>query len=178
MDWKEKGIEATYLGGLAVAGAWILKKIKPFSKEIIKLSKLSDRVDIIEERINTQDRRISVDENYMNAIFDNSLTAIFRLDHNFELVYVNTAWVELAGFSSDEEAYGVGFLKAIPDRFKAAMRDQMESSKKHPSRFSEKIPFRNIKTKIEFEMLCRSTPVYDNKNIVCGTLGFLYPINN
>lgn len=181
MDWIEKGKEAAYLGALGLFGLWAKKKAKPLSKAVIKLSKLSDRVDAIEKDFQGQleklSDRLAKDENMLRSLFDSSKTPTYILDADFELIYVNTAWLELLGFSNDEDAFGLGFLKAIPDSQMVAMDRQMKNSKEHPSRFSDKMQFKHVKTKEEFFMFCMSTPIYDYKDNLYCTLGFLYNID-
>ncbi len=181
MDWIEKGKEAAYLGALALFGTWVTKKAKPFSKQVVKLSNLSDRVDKLEIELRATvaklETRIAVEENMVRAMLDNSKTAAFTMDKDFELNYVNSAWLERLGFTNDEEAFGIGFLKAIPEAYMEKMERQMRNSKEHPGRFSEKVCFKHLKTGEEFWMFCMSTPIYDYKDSVHGTLGFLYEID-
>ena len=180
MDWKEKGLEASYLGVLAIVGTFLAKKFKPFTKWASMMYNLSNRVDILEKelKVNVEklETRIAVDENMIKALLDNSKTAAFMLDKNFELNYVNSTWMGKFGFTNDEEAFGVGFLRAIPESYIVKMERQMKNSREHPGRFSEPVFFRHVKTGVEFWMLCMSTPIYDYKGKVHGTLGFLYEI--
>lgn len=181
MDWKDKGIEAAYLGGLAIVGTWLTKKFKPLSKWFTNLSKLSARVDDIEKdykaQLETLKDRLAKDENMLRSKFDSSEIPTYIMDADFELIYVNTAWLELLGFTNDEEVYGMGFLKAVPESYLSQMERQMKLSKDHPSRFSDKIPFKNVRTGEEFFMFCKSTPIYDYKDTLYCTLGFLYKID-
>ncbi len=87
MDWKEKGIEAGYLGLLATIGAWLLKKFKPITKWFTGLYKLSERVDKIDIKLASLETRIAVDENMIRSMLDNSKVAAFMLDKDFELSY-------------------------------------------------------------------------------------------
>ncbi len=180
MDWKEEGIKYSYLGILGFIGLWVAKKFKPFTKWASSMYKLSDRIDVLEKELRATvqklETRIAVDENMIKALLDNSKTAAFMLDKDFELNYVNSAWMERLGFVNDEEAFGIGFLKAIPESHIAKMERQMKNSKEHPGRFSEIVHFMHVKSGVEFSMFCMSTPIYDYMGHVHGTLGFLYEI--
>ena len=180
MDWKEKGIEASYLGLLAILGTFLAKKFRPFTKWAAVMYNLSNRVNLLEkelrENVEKLETRIAVDENMIRSLLDNSKTASFMLDKDFELNYVNSAWIERLGFTNDEEAFGVGFLKAIPETNMPKIERQMKNLREHPGRFSEPVHFRHVKTGVEFCMFCMSTPIYDYKGKVHGTLGFLYEI--
>lgn len=195
MDWKDKGFEAIYVGGLSLIGGWFLKKYKPLSNQILKLYKISERVDELEKRQDIADRdtnirvdlfsnkfdrlesRVDVRENTIKALLDLDDMATFILDNKGDLIYVNEAWLEITGLPNAEAAYGFGYMSVIPDEDKANVILDHENQLKHPStRYRDTIRFQKYKTKIITEYFCKSIPIFDYKNVLHNIIGRVYII--
>lgn len=83
----------------------------------------------------------------------------FVIDKKGDLVYVNDAWLSLTGFQKAEQAYGIGWLKAIPEEDQKTLIDEHEQQLSYPSDFFGKVRFKNIQTGFCVDTICRVTCV-------------------
>ena len=177
MDWKEKGLEASYLGVLAVIGTWLVKKFKPFTKWASVMYKLSERTDILEKKEKKNEVRVDVLENFIKATLDLDSDATYLTDESGEVTYVNTEWLNITGLPNAESAYGFGYMSVIPEEDKQRIQHEHDLFQKHPNtRYNGTVRFQHYETKIITEYNCKSIPVFDYENNIKKTIGRIYVI--
>jgi PAS domain S-box-containing protein len=71
---------------------------------------------------------------------------ICRANATGSVIFVNFAWLSLAGFSSPEEAYGIGWLRAIHPEDRNAVKQQWEETVKSCSALHSSFRMKNVQT--------------------------------
>jgi len=142
MEWKEKLIETSLVGILALVGSWF---VKVFKKRIWpSIYMLSDVKDIatLRQRISEYDAFIEIHR-----------TPIYYTDEIGQVTYVNTAYVELTGFTNAEDAHGLGYMRAVSDSDEKDIVKLNENYHKKPSNLSGTVTMVNIINGTEY--FCR-----------------------
>ena len=155
---------------LILAATWVAryfaKVFLPFTKAIRKIAKVSDRVDELENKVFILDSKLA-------AGFHTAVDPVFIVDLKGDLIYANPAWQDFTEFSNVKDAYGKGYLRAIPPDDRDSIEEQSERLLLHPGSIEMNVRFLTIRTKIIVNTLCRSEPFKNKEGIVVGTLGRL-----
>lgn len=155
MDWREKGIEAIYLGVIAFLGSAFVKRFKPSLKGAKRMYGVIDEVDVLK-------KEVGVLKDLIQKILYTAPDPIFKVNNKGEVIFVNPAWLQMTGVRTEKDAFGFGFMKAIPEDDRDAMVDQSEMLTKHPSAFEGEIRFQHLVTDDIILTICRSEPVFYN----------------
>lgn len=155
-------------GICAWVGNYIRKNAVPFYKQVIILAKLAARVEIME-------RRIYIAESKQMVILYTSTDPSFITNTKGEVVFVNPAWLDMTGISTANDAYGFGYMQAIPIEDREALREQSEILVDHPGPFSGAVRFKNVRSGDIIDTLCRSE-IVRFEGIPVETVGRLYVI--
>lgn len=164
----------TFKALIVIAATWLAnyfrKKTIPFITAVGRIIKVSDRVDLLE-------LELSIIGNRQMAVIHADPNPVFIVNEKTDLVYANPAWVAMTGFSDAKDAYGKGYLKAIPPEDREMVEKDGERFAEHPSSYEGEVTFRNIKTKLIIKTLCRSELVHDKDGKLVQTIGRLQIIN-
>lgn len=155
---------------LILAATWVARYLSPFFKAVRKITKVSDRVDELENKVYILDSKLA-------AGFHTAVDPVFIVDVKGDLVYANPAWQDLTEFSNVQDAYGKGYLRAIPPDDRDSIEEQSERLILHPGSIEMNVIFLTIRTKIIVNTLCRSEPFKNKEGFVVGTLGRLKILN-
>lgn len=170
MEWKDKGAEAVYVGLIAFLGSWLLKLAKkhfiPVKTNIKNLWKVGE---------------VEKDANYSKelilAVIHFSDYPMFLMDMKGDLKEVNSAWLDAMGFNDPQEAYDMGWLRAIPDIHIDLMLKRNKQFVEKASSFVGVIHFQNVETGVEFKANCRTVLLRDKSEKPIMSLGILKIIN-
>ena len=190
------GIVATVWAGILVVYKFYKSRIKPFTAKVDRVltewpvfydrhcklevevktikakilpnggSSLDDKLNVI---INTQELM----REKQKALMYSDLTPMFTLDANENLTFVNAAWLKLTGFNNPEDAYGIGWLRAIPEDERKKLMDIREQQRQSPFAFYDTVIFKNIMTGELVKTTCKTTLVKDAKGQVIEKIGSL-----
>ena len=106
MDWKEEAAK-TIIGGVIIfVGSYFFKLAK---RSITPLRKIIKNAQEIERLIISLDRN----DRMLDAIIEIHRSPIYFTDKDGGMIYANTAWVELTGFTNAEDAYGMGYMLSL-----------------------------------------------------------------
>jgi len=170
MDWKEKGLEAAYLGVIAFFGSLFVRKVKPVWRELKRMSRLTDTVDELNKKADIAEKRL-------RAVLYSSSDPIFINNTEGEVVFVNPAWLAMTGMRTEKDAYGYGYMAVIPEEDREEMEINNKRLLKHPSSFEGVVRFQHFVTKEIILTTCRSEPVEYEGELV-ETIGRLTIIKN
>ena len=173
MQWKwdaQSTFTALLIAGLGTCGGYLVKQIMPIYKSFKNLFKRLKRIEDIED-IET---RIEIIENTFIALYDISIDPMFKTNNNGEVTYVNVAWLDMTGITDSKNAYGFGYMAAIPEEDIAKISRLNEQYTSHPSTYIGNIRFKNVTTGSIIEANCKSTVIYDFKNNITETIGRIY----
>jgi len=159
MDWKEKGTETVFVGIIAFLGSIFVKKFRPAWKEIKRIAALADTVDELK-------KEAAISKAREIAIFDTETDPIFILNEKGEVKYVNTAWLQMTGMRTQTDAYGMGYMRVIPEKDRERISEQNEMLNKHPSSSEDSMVFEHFVTKEHILTIYRSQPVFYNGTLV------------
>ena len=148
MDWKEKFTEISFIGVVGFVASWLLKwgkkTIKDYTSGASEIKNLSEVV-----------RRLNEVEEFKLAMMHFNSNPMFIVDDDGSLEYVNPAWCEMTGFKNPDDALGMGYMRAIPERFKDEVIDMNEKAVRHPSTFEGEIIFQHLYDKhLEIKTFC------------------------
>jgi len=166
MEWKEDALKAAVVALLGFIGHAFLKNFKNTISPVRKIFKDINKVDRIED-----------DGHYASQLLQSVIHIMpypmYIMDIKGDLEYVNPAWCEVTGFRDPEDAYGMGFMRAIPDADAEMMMRRNEQFIKHPSNFEGVVNLRHIYTGEEFKANCRTELIYSKDKKVIKTIGIL-----
>jgi PAS domain S-box-containing protein len=163
-EWAADTFKALILVAATWAANYARKKFIPFLKAIKRIVKVSDRVDALEVEV-------SIIESRLRAALHTDPNPAFIVDAKTDLIYANPAWGEMTGFSNIQDAYGKGYLKAIPPEDRDSIERDGERFAEHPSSYEGDVRFRHIKTKQIISTIVRSELVYDKNGELIQTIG-------
>ncbi len=166
-EWKDdfwKPVLAAAIGWLSTKGA---KKVVPFAKDVWKLKDVQKELDSLKKRMHLR-------EEEMSALLHIMKMPMFINNEKMELIWVNAAWLELTGFRDPEDAYGVGYLRAVPERYHKQYAEIAEQMKRHPFTFTGTVIMRNIENpEKEIPCFCRTRDISDESGNLVKILGIL-----
>jgi len=171
MDWKEEAAKTVIGGVIVFVGSYFFKLAK---RSITPLRKIIKNAQEIERLI------VSLDElsKVQDAIIEIHRSPIYFTDKDGGIIYVNTAWVELTGFTNAEDAHGMGYMRAVSDEDEQEIMQINQSYYKHPTDLEGIVVFVNLRSKIRIPCKYRSKVVNDdNGNFIMG-IGILEIIKN
>ncbi len=170
MEWKEKGLEAIYLGAIAFVGSIFLKKSKPVWKELKRMSTITERMDLLT-------RKVAILESAKLAEYDTSPIPTFIVNTDGELTYANPALGDLLGFSTLDDVHSKGWMRAVPDDNIETVEKITKRLVEHPSSYECNLKLWHIKTKEFIYTKLRIELVTDDKNEIVETIGKLQILN-
>ena len=166
MEWKEDALKATIVALLGFIGHAFLKFFKRSIYPLKKVLKDANKVNGLE-----------VEQHYISQLLQSFIHVMpypmYIMDIKGDLEYVNPAWCTVTGFRDPEDAYGMGFMRAIPDRHVELMMKRNEQFVKHPSNFEGVVTMQHIYTLDEFTANCRTELIYLKDKKVFKTIGIL-----
>lgn len=166
-DWKAQVAEKTFIGALALAGAWLVKKSKPAWKWAVRQSSIGDRIEKLEIDL-------SIERSSRLAALKAATDPVYVIDPTGNMTFANPAFMAMTGFSSVEDAYGVGFLQAIhPDDIKQVKMIE-EDLIKHPSSIEKNVRWVHRKTGEVTHTICRSELIKDKNGVLIERLGRIF----
>lgn len=145
MDWKETAAEKTFIGLLALAGAWVVKKSKPAWKKMIRLSKLSSDVDDLK-------RDYAVLHQTLEAIITVDSEAVFLSNEAGYCVFANDSLCDLFGGDRDE-IEGDGWINFIEVNQRSRVRNEYEYAVKSGKHLDSSFVIINKRTEQEINCL-------------------------
>lgn len=166
-DWAIDSFKAGILVLLTWGTNYLRKKALPFLKEFRRFLKLTEIVDRI-------DNEVGVLKSKQMASLHTDVHPIFIMNNEGEMIYANPAWCDMTGFTNVKDAYGKGYLKAIPPEDIEMIEKQNERLVEHPSSYEGEIRFRHIKTKEIINTICRSELVHGRNEVLVETVGRLF----
>lgn len=171
MDWKEEAAKTVIGGVIIFVGSYFFKLAK---RSITPLRKIIKNAQEIERLI------ISLDKNdrMLDAIIEIHRSPIYFTDQDGGMIYANTAWVELTGFTNAEDAYGMGYMRAVSDEDEQEIMAINQTYFKHPSDLEGIVVFVNIRTKMKIPCKYRSKVVKDEQGKFIMGIGILEIIKN
>lgn len=177
MEWtfgEGSVLRLALIGAVGWIANYIRPKIVPWMKERLRTWKNTERIDALEAEIKVIRVRLHIAESKQMAALHTAPDPIFIMNPGGELVYANPAWGLMTGFTNIEDAYGKGYMQAIPPHDRDEIEKQNERLVEHPGSFEGEIRFRHLRTKDIINTICRSEPVHDDKEKVIETIGRLY----
>lgn len=171
MEWKEEAAK-TIIGGLIIfIGSYFFKLAK---RSITPLKKIIKNAQEIDRLV------ISVDElnKIQDAIIEIHRSPIYFTDKDGGIIYVNTAWVEMTGFTNAEDAYGMGYMRAVSDEDEQDIMKINQTYYKHPTDIEGFVVFVNLRTKTRIPCKYRSKVVKNDKGEFIKGIGILEIIKN
>lgn len=165
-DIKEDSWKLILTGAAGLIGKWLLKQRKPFVKWFNGLMVINNELAKVKAELH-------LEKSLRQSFFKIHKSPLFINDANMELEWVNAAWLEMTGFRDPEDAYGLGFLRAIPESDHEKMKRRGRMMIDHPSVYLGEITFINIDTGKTIKTLCRADPVFDEEGKLLKVLGML-----
>lgn len=171
MDWKEEAAKVTIGGLIAFVGAYFFKLAK---RSITPLRKIIKNAQEIDKLI------LAVEENerVIDAIIEIHRSPIYFTDADGGITYVNTAWIELTGFTNAEDAHGMGYMRAVSDEDEAEIMAINQNYYKHPTDLEGIVVFVNLRSKIRIPCKYRSRVVRNDEGKFIKGIGILEIIKN
>ena len=166
IDWASDTFKALIAAAALWLASYIRKKIVPVFKALLRIAQVVERVDEIENDV-------WIVKSKQRAIMATDPNPTYITDCNSDLIYANPAWAEMAGFNSVEDAYGKGYLRAIPNEDVEPLEQMAERQVKHPFSFEGHIRFKNIRTGEIVNTICRSELVFNKDGKWIRTIGRL-----
>ena len=171
MDWKEEAAK-TIIGGVIIfVGSYFFKLAK---RSITPLRKIIKNAQEIERLIISLDRN----DRMLDAIIEIHRSPIYFTDKDGGMIYANTAWVELTGFTNVEDAYGMGYMRAVSDEDEQEIMQINQTYYKHPSDLEGIVVFVNLRTKLRIPCKFRSKVVRTDAGEFIMGIGILEIIKN
>lgn len=121
--------------------------------------------------------RVTILENTNTAAMNVDRHPIFIVDNNQNLIYANTALAVLIGFTDVRDAYGQGYMVAIPDEDIEKVDRLNKRMKEHESSYSGEFIFCHVQTKEPIITNCRSEIIRNIDGKLEKTLGRLYVVD-
>ncbi|HUS00697.1 MAG TPA: PAS domain-containing protein [Chitinophagaceae bacterium] len=100
-------------------------------------------------------------------------TPTFKCDMEGNCFFVNVAWLQLLGFNDPEEAYGMGWLRAIHPPDKEKVRKDFQDAIKSETQFVSEINKMNIATKSVIPVKMMTKIVRDDNDEAVEIVGQL-----
>jgi PAS domain S-box-containing protein len=166
-DWVIDTAKVLIAGLIAWSANQLRKQAKPMVEAIKKLGNIVKIVN----RFETKQAIITSEQ---LAFYHISKNPIYIIDERGAITYVNPAWVNMAGFRDDREAYGLGYLRAVHPDDREELERQRAMLEKVQSSFQGVVRFKNLQTGAIIYADCSSELVYDDKGKVVKTIGILY----
>src|SRR5690349_260940 len=94
----------------AVTGGAVFKHYK----KVVPIWKYAQKVVKAVDQIDDAHRDIQIIKNTIRAAFHTDKNPVFILNSKGAVIYVNPAWLEMTGFIDTKDAYGFGYMMAIP----------------------------------------------------------------
>lgn len=160
-DWRIDAFKILIAGTIGWGGKVIVKKFKPTVASLRKLGKIDELVTDVEIIKSKQIAGFQIDSD-----------PIFITDPEGKITYINTAYMQMVGFSDLKEAHGFGYMRAIPDEDKEMMEQRGELLEEHPAPFRGAVRFQNVNTGVIINTICKMDLVYDKDRFI-GTIGKL-----
>jgi PAS domain S-box-containing protein len=158
-------------GVIAVLIAWSAGYLRKQAKPMIEaLKKIGNIVKIV----NQFDTKQAITASELLAFYHIQKNPIYIIDERGAITYVNPAWVNMAGFRDDREAYGLGYLRAVHPDDREELERQRAMLEKVQSSFQGMVRFKNLQTGAIIYADCSSELVYDDKGKVVKTIGILH----
>jgi len=171
MEWKEEAAK-TIIGGVIIfVGSYFFKLAK---RSILPLKKIIKNAQEIERLITSLDELSKVQD----AIIEIHRSPIYFTDKDGGMIYANTSWVELTGFTNVEDAYGMGYMRAVSDEDEQEIMGINQSYYKHPTDIEGCVIFVNIRTKERIPCKYRSKVVRNDKGEFIMGIGIIEIIKN
>lgn len=173
MGWKwdtQTTFTALLIAGLGTCGGYIFKQIAPGYKSWKKFLKKLHRV----EDLDLMETRLEILENTFVAWYDILEDPIYKTSPSGEVTYVNAAWLEMTGITDSKNAFGFGYMAAIPDEDFAKIERLHDLHQAHPSSFRGNVRFKNVQTGEIITTRCKAALVYDFKDNLIETIGRIY----
>lgn len=166
-EWVWKGLMGVlvWVSG-KVSAEYLWPKFKKWTKEFFSNKKLQDELKEIKE-----DSYITKET--LDAFFRIHKLPLFVNNAQMELEWVNRSWLDLTGFRDAEEAYGFGYLRAIPKEHHAEMMSQAEQMKKHPSIYEDSVIFKNLDSGEKIQTIVRAIPICNKNDELVKVLGLV-----
>lgn len=176
-EWFKAGVIKVATWGGAILATWganyARKRWKPFYKNLVAFIGLANRVISLEKTQAKQKQELEVIDNLLLAKLKIDEKPMFLNDNKGNLVFVNNSWLKVLGYSDPEDAYGEGYLLAIPEADRERVHRQAQRYAASPSPFSGVVTFINISTEAEVKTFCRTELVFDNNGNFFKTIGRL-----
>ena len=169
MAWLQEGIKAGIISIVTAAVIYFWKNARQLYKKAQKIIDSADKLDLLE-------MEVGVLKSKQMADFHTDVTPVFINNTKGELIYANRAWADLLGWKSVKDAYGKGYLKAVPPQDIEEMERQSQRLVDHPSSFDGEVRLMHRITKEYIYAICRTELIHDNKGNLVETIGRLYVI--
>jgi PAS domain-containing protein len=169
-EWIWKGLMAFLVW---ISGKVSAEYVWPMFKRWIKKKFSNKSIENLKEELSAVKSENYIINATLDAFFRIHKTALFVNNADMELIWVNRSWLDLTGFRDAEEAYGFGYLRAIPKEHHKSMREQAEQMKKHPSIYEDSVIFINVEDKRKIQTIVRAIPICNENNELVKVLGIV-----
>lgn len=165
-DWKAQVAEKTFIGALALFGAWLVKKSRPAWKWGVKMSSIDSRVDKIE-------LELSIERSSRIAALKAATDPVYIMNAEGDMIFANPAFMDMIGYNNAEDIYGKGYLMAIPAEDLERVEAISERLIDHPSSFEGKVRFQHKDGSI-VNTIVRSELIKDKNGVLIERLGRIF----
>lgn len=98
---------------------------------------------------------------------------VFKTDSNGNFTFVNYKYLQLAGFQTQEDALGHGWLKAVHTEDRDRVEKEWTEAIRTESVFESEFRYENLITGKLFMVSTRTTPVRDSNKDIISYIGVL-----
>lgn len=98
---------------------------------------------------------------------------VFKADCLGNIIFVNYKWLQISGIQNHEDAYGIGWLKAVHPEDRNRVYAEWKEAMATESIFLSEYRIQNLLTKEITNVSVRTTPIRDGKNEVLIYLGII-----
>ncbi len=171
--WREKFIDGAPAGVTAFVATWLIKIFKKNLNPIKRVLTNSSDIDFLKNEVTVLKNEILERHVYIRAFIDISRSAIYHTNRHGGVIWVNTKWLEITGFTKAEEAYGEGFMEALTEEDQEEMRAINRGYSEQPRDVTGKVTFINQATLRETHCKFRSKAIFNSKGEFVMGLGIL-----